>query len=100
MVIKFCTKRIRLAILKFKKAAMPAPPAADTSTGIRRFILVEDLTRDTHRMLKSLLDDERVDKAWTIDGSIRFTLVSDQFHSPKRVKSVYKSVDAIILNAA
>jgi hypothetical protein len=38
---------------------------------------VEDLTRDTHLMLRNLVDDDRVDKAWTIDGTMRFTLASD-----------------------
>jgi hypothetical protein len=99
VIIRFCSKQIRLSILKYKKVAIPAPPAGDVAAGIRRYIIVEDLTKDSHRMLKNLLLDDRVDKAWTMDGSIRFTLVSDQSHSVKRVKSVYDSVDSVISNA-
>jgi hypothetical protein len=100
VVIRFCSKQIRLTILRFKKAAMPAPPAADIAAGIKRYIVVEDLTRDSHRMLKSLGEDARVDKVWTIDGTIRFTLANDATHSVKRVKSVYDSIDAVITSAS
>jgi hypothetical protein len=100
VVIKFCSKQIRLTIMRNKKAGMPAPSAADISAGIKRYVIVEDLTRDTLRALKGLAADERVGKAWSIDGSIRFTLASDQSNSVKRVKSVYDSINSIISNVS
>jgi hypothetical protein len=96
VVIKLCSKQIRLTIMRTKKTGMPAPSAADIALGIKRHVIVEDLTRDSLKLLKALAADERVSKAWTIDGSIRFLLASDQTNSVRRVKSVYDSVDSIL----
>jgi hypothetical protein len=99
VVIKLCSKQIRLAILRNKKAGMPAPSMADSACGIKRFTIVEDLTRDSLKTLKNLAADERVGKAWSMDGLIRFTLASDKAGTVKRVKSIYDPIDTIIANA-
>jgi hypothetical protein len=72
-----------------KKAGMPAHSAADTSASIRRHVIMEDLTRDSLRVLKGLVADERVGKAWSIEGSICFTLAGDQSNSVKGGSEVY-----------
>ncbi len=100
IVLKLCSKQIRLIILRNKKSGMPAPSAADTAIGIKRHVIVEDLTRDSLRLLKNLAADERVGKVWSIDGYIRFTLTSDPSSTAKRVKSVYETVESIIASAS
>ncbi len=38
VVIKLCSKQIRLAILRNKKASVPAPSTADSACGIKRLL--------------------------------------------------------------
>jgi hypothetical protein len=45
-------------------------------------IIVEDLTAATLAKMKELKEDERIEKVWTTEGSIRFTLVAD----PEKVR--------------
>jgi hypothetical protein len=45
---------------------------------------VEDLTAATLAKMKELKDDERIEKVWTTEGSIRFNLVAD----PERVRKL------------
>jgi hypothetical protein len=44
IIIKLFTKQLRLAILKNKKTSIPSPPMQERTAGIKRFVLVEDLT--------------------------------------------------------
>ncbi len=44
IIIKLCSKQLRLAILKNKKTSIPAPTTLERNAGIKRFVLVEDLT--------------------------------------------------------
>ena len=39
---------------------------------------MEDLTPATINKMKELREDERVDKVWSTEGLIRYTLVSDK----------------------
>lgn len=99
VVVKFCTKQIRLTVMRNKKAGMPAPSAVDIANGIKRYVIVEDLTKDSLKMLKSLAADERVGKVWSIDGSIRFSLAGDKTNKVHRVGSVYDQLEAIVAKA-
>ena len=76
----------------------PAPTEAERAAGIKRFILMEDLTPANHIMLKDLQSDNRVDKVWPVDGRIFFVLVGQE-QSIKYVKSVSETPDSIILSA-
>ena len=69
---------------------MPPTPEG----GSKRMAITEDLTAATHRKFKDLLEDERVEKVWTIDGCIWF--VSKATKVARRIKSVYDTNDAII----
>jgi hypothetical protein len=94
VIFKFVNPSIRLAFLKAKKEHMPSPAEADKSLGTKKYVVVEDLTGPTYKKLKELQAEERVDKAWSIDGRLRFTLKNDQ--QIRKVKSVYDSVDSIL----
>ena len=85
----------RLAILKFKKLNIPSPSDAERSAGIKRFIIVEDLTPANHKMMKDLQADERVEKVWSVDGRLRLVLNGDD-KSVKKVKSVFDPIESII----
>jgi hypothetical protein len=96
VVVKLCSPSLRLTILRNKKTGMAPPSEADQRLGIKRFTVVEDLTGDSFKLLRTLAGDSRVEKVWTIDGNIRFTLTGDSTSSIKRVKSVYDSIDKIV----
>ena len=97
IIINFVNKRVRMAVLRFKKANLPAPSDDEKKSGAVRFSLVEDLTGPTYKKLRELQLDERVERAWTMDGSIRFISTGDKTNTIKRVKSVFEALDTIIL---
>ena len=98
IIIVFTNRRIRMAVLRHKKLNLPQPTDEDKKKGTVKFLLVEDLTGPTYKKLRELQLDERVDRAWTMDGSIRFISCGDKSGTIKRVKSVFESVDSIINN--
>ena len=85
----------RLAILKNKRLNTPPPSDTEKAAGLKRFIIVEDLTPPAHKLLKDLQEDSRVEKTWSVDGRLRFVLCGDD-KTVKKVKSVFDTVDEII----
>ena len=73
----------------------PSPSAAETDNGVKRYVMVEDLTSPTYSLLKALQDHSGVAKAWTIEGRIRFAR-TDKPNTVIKVKSVYEHVEKIV----
>ena len=99
VIVKLCNRQLRLAILKNKRLNIPSPTDGERGCGIRKFIVVEDLTVPTFKKLSDLLADDRVEKAWSTEGKLRFVLMGND-KSVKKVKSVFDSNDEIIGNAS
>jgi uncharacterized coiled-coil protein SlyX len=99
VIIKLCNRQLRLAILKNKRVNIPSPTDAERGNGIRKFIVVEDLTVPTFKKLSELLSDDRVEKAWSTEGKIRFVLMGND-KTVKKVKSVFDPVDEIVGSAS
>jgi uncharacterized coiled-coil protein SlyX len=99
IIIKLCNRQLRLAILKNKRLSIPAPSDVERGNGIKKFIVVEDLTVPTFKKLSDLLADDRVEKAWSTDGRLRFVLMGDD-KGVKKVKSVFDTTDEIINSAS
>jgi hypothetical protein len=85
----------RTAILKNKRLNIPSPTDAEKAAGIKRFIVVEDLTPANHKVMKDLQADDRVEKVWSVDGRLRLVLNGED-KSVKKVKSVFDPIDTII----
>jgi uncharacterized coiled-coil protein SlyX len=96
IIITLCNSSIRLAILRYKKENIPSPSSADRSLGTKGFFISEDVTPTTAKLLRDLLADERVDRAWTVEGRIRFTRTGDKNRRVFKVKSVFDSVSTIL----
>jgi outer membrane murein-binding lipoprotein Lpp len=94
VIVKLSTRALKVAIMRHKRGNIPTPTAEEQRADIQRFLIVEDITAPTHRKLKELSADQRVDKAWTVDGVIRFTLKNST--TVKKVKSVFDSVSDIV----
>jgi uncharacterized coiled-coil protein SlyX len=85
----------RLAILRNKRLNMPSPSDSEKTAGIKRFVVVEDLTSATHKMLKELQGDERVEKVWSVDGRLRLVLNGED-KAVKKIRSVFDTAESII----
>ena len=83
-------------MLRHKRRNLPPVTDAESSCGIQRFSIAEDLTAATYNKLRDLQRQETVGRAWTIDGRIRYTLADDP-STVRRVKSVFAAT-ADILN--
>ncbi len=94
LIIRFTQKSFRAAVFFHKKEALASLSGGASSDGINCFI-VEDLTSATLKKMKELRDDDRVEKVWTTEGQIRFTLVD----APSRVhkfRGVYAPLSEFI----
>ena len=94
IIIKFTNQATRLAFLRCKREHIPAPLEADKAIGTKKYSASEDLTSPTHKMFKAMIDSNLVDKVWTVDGRLRFTVPGDK--TVRRVKSVFSSVADVI----
>ena len=95
VIIKFVSSSTRLAVLKNKRVSMPSPTEGEKASGLKRFVIAEDLTTPTYRKLQEILKDERVSKAWTIGGDIWFMLTGENSR-PQKVKCVFDPIDKIL----
>jgi hypothetical protein len=96
IIITFTSEAFRLAVLKNKRTSLPTPLVSERDAGIRRYMLVEDLTPANYNMLKQLHSCEEVEKVWSIEGRIRFKKRGQD--TVLKVKSVFDSVDTIVFN--
>jgi hypothetical protein len=96
IIVNLVTPAIKTVIFTSKRDALPAPSAADKANGAKRITLSEDLTPDSFACLKSLREDKRVARAWSIDGHIRFVRAGDNDNTIVKVSSVYDSPDIIL----
>jgi hypothetical protein len=96
IVITFSSSQTRLAVLRHKRNNLPAPSDDEKRAGIKSYVLAEDLTSPTFRMLKLLHSDERINKAWSTEGRLYFILRNDTNNTIHRVKSVFLPIEKII----
>ena len=94
VIIKLANRQAKIAVMKNKKE-LPKPTREETAAGITRFILIEDLTPDTHRALSALSKSKHTLKVWSVDGRIKFTKV-DKPDTVMTVKSVYDPISKIL----
>jgi hypothetical protein len=73
--VRFTNRFLRNTVMRLRREHMPSPTDAEKAAGISRYYVNEDLTPATMRKVKELRESERVERVWTIDGRIRFTIV-------------------------
>jgi hypothetical protein len=96
ILIKLASTPIKTAIFKSKSTSLPEPTDAEKIAGISRFHIAEDLTSPTFNLLMDLRSHERVERAWTTEGQVRFTIKGDRTSYVYKVKSVFDNIDTII----
>lgn len=95
ILVKLASAQIKIAILK-AKTATPEPSDADKASGTKRFHIAEDLTPATFNMLMELRSNPAVERAWTTDGQVRYTLKDDRTSYVHKIKSVFEPIESII----
>ena len=95
LIVVFANHDLRNAVFRNKKTCFPIPSDAEKATGVKRYVMVEDLTSPTYSLLKALQDHSGVAKAWSIEGRIRFSR-TDKPNVVVKVKSVYEHVEKIV----
>ena len=73
---------------------MPEPSEGEKRAGVKRFIIVEDLTPPAHKLLNALQADDRTDKVWSVNGQICFSIPNKKGF--KKVRSVFDNIDFIL----
>ena len=95
LVVSFNNKDIRMAVFRHKRNHFPKPTEQECAVGTKRYVMVEDLTPPTYKLLKDLQQHKSVAKAWTIEGRIRFTLSSNPEFVHK-VKLAFFTSDQVV----
>ena len=76
--VRFRDRAERNAVLKGRKMLEKVTvDRKEKKDGVKRYYVKEDLTKEIHVKLMSMIKDEAVEAAWTIDGQIRYKLKSD-----------------------
>jgi hypothetical protein len=96
IIVTVISSNVKIAIMTNKKGNIPLPTPTDRNNGVKRISLNEDLTADTFSLLKTLREDKRVGRAWTVDGNIKFIRANDTENVIQRVKSIYDPIDTIL----
>jgi len=97
IILRFVDSTTRLAILKTKKTSTPKPNTTERDMGITRFIINEDLTPATYKKMLELKTQEEVEKVWTVEGRIRYTISGSS--TVRKVRSSFDSIDTILSGA-
>ena len=93
VIVHLTTTTLKWAVMKHRRG-VPLPPDAERDAGFRRYVVVEDLTPDSHRLLKQLQADTRTEKVWSAGGQIFFTRPGSA--GAIKVKNVFDSVESIL----
>ena len=93
IIVKFSSSIIKKAFFMNKKASMPTPSPLEVAAGIKRFTAVEDLTVVCYKKLREMNDCVDIDKVWSVEGKLRYTLTGDS--TVRKVKSVFDSLQVI-----
>ncbi len=83
-------------LLRNKRDNTPALNAIERKAGSVGFFISEDLTPLTFKLLRDLQRQQSVDKAWTVDGHIRYVRTGDGDRKVYKVKSIFDSVTDIL----
>ena len=95
LLVTFSSYELRTAVFRYKRDSFPVPSEAEKINGTKRYVMVEDLTSPTYSLLKALKDHPDVQKAYTIEGRIRFSKVAKPDFILK-VKSVFEPIEKIL----
>jgi hypothetical protein len=92
LAVRFTNRFLRNTVLRLRRENMPSPSDAEKAAGVSRYYINEDLTPDVARKVKELRGSGLVERVWTVDGKIRFVLISDK-NTVVKLSSPYISLE-------
>jgi hypothetical protein len=94
LAVRFTNRFLRNTVMRLRREHMPSPSDAEKVAGIQRYYINEDLTVDVAKKVRELRAHEKVDRVWTIDGRIRFTMNGD--NTIIKLPSPYVSIEKAV----
>jgi hypothetical protein len=95
IIVHLVSANVKTAIFISKKDAMPKLTDQEKALGHKRLFLSEDLTPPTFAFLKKLKEDSRVNRAWTVEGQVRYIKEGDSENIVHKVRSVFNTIDSL-----
>jgi hypothetical protein len=95
IVAHLISANIKTICFIMKKEALPKLSDAKRALSQKRLLLTKDLTSPSFAFLKQLKDDDRISRAWSVEGQIRFIKSGDPNNYVHKVRSVFNSVDSL-----
>jgi hypothetical protein len=95
IVAHLISPNIKTICFIMKKEALPKLSDAERALSQKRLLLTEDLTPPSFAFLKQLKDDDRVSRAWSVEGQIRFVKSGDPDNFVHKVRSVFNPIDSL-----
>ena len=96
LLVKLSSPAIKTAIFKAKKDALPQPTDDEKKAGFKRFNLAEDLTPATYSFLQGLREHDKIERAWTTDGEVRYTIKGDKDSYVYKAKSSFANINRML----
>jgi hypothetical protein len=96
LLVKLASPAIKTAIFKAKKEALPQPTDEEKNANFKRFHLAEDLTPATYSFLKNLREHDKVERAWTTDGEVRYTIKGGKENYVHKAKSPFVNINRLL----
>jgi hypothetical protein len=96
LVIKLVSHAIKVSLFKSKREATPKPSKSEVDSGIIRFHIAEDLTPATYEFLNNLRLHEKIERAWTTDGQVRYIKKGDSSGFVHKVKCIFDNIDTML----
>jgi hypothetical protein len=96
ILVRLASPAIKTAIFKAKKDALPQPTDEEKKAGFKRFHMVEDLTPATYTFLQQLREHDKIERAWTTDGVVRYTLKGDKDNFVYKAKSSFENINRLL----
>jgi len=95
IIINLTDPAIKTAIFRAIKQYLPQPSAAEKTAGTKWYLLAEDLTAPNFNKLRELREHKNVDRAWTVEGCLRYTLTDDKDKLVYKLPSAFSDLSLL-----
>jgi len=96
IIVKLASTTLKSAIFRAKNDSLPPPTDAEKAAGLKRFHITEDLTHASYDCLQALRANDKIERAWSVGGEVRFTRKGDTTNHVHKVKSVFDPISLIV----
>jgi len=95
VICRLSSRFYKSTVMKHRRAAL-VQSDHEKAARLPRLVVVEDLTPPALGLLKALKADGRVEKAWSVNGQVHYTLAGQPAAGVRRVRNVFDSPDSFL----